>query len=186
MATELEAINILLVARNVTPVTDPDSGHPDVQSAKALLKQHKRAVNSEERWYNTEKDVDISPDVSGFLNVPSRVIALDEDSNYVIMNGKLYDPDTRTNVFTEAAEGLTYIIDRDWENLPIQAFDYIVAMAKEEFVRHLESQVLSTQAEKDINRKKAIFDITDYRYKDVGKENQNPLFIKWRQKMIQR
>jgi hypothetical protein len=186
MATELEAINILLVARNLTPVTSTTSGHPDVQSAKALLTQHKRAVNSMPHWYNTEKDVDISPDPSGYLNVPPRTIALDNDSNYVIMAGKLYDPDTRTNVFTEAAEELTLIINRDWENLPIQAYDFIVALAKEEFIRHLESQVLTGQAEKDINRKKAIFDITDLRYKDVGKENQNPLFIKWRQKMIQR
>lgn len=186
MATELEAINILLIAKTVTPVTDPDSGHPDVQSAKALLKQHKRRVNSTKNWYNTEADVDISPDVNGFLNVPPRVIALDEDSNYVIMNGKLYDPTTRTNVFTEAAEGLTYIIDREWENLPIQAFDFIVAMAKEEFIRPLESQVLSADAKNDVKTMKAIFDITDYRYKDVAKENQNPLMLKWRQKMISR
>ena len=186
MATELNAINILLVARGVTPVTDPDSGHPDVQGAKALLAQHKRAVNSTKNWYNTEADVDISPDVNGYLNVPVRVIALDEDSNYVIMAGKLYDPTTRTNVFTEAAEGLTYIIDRDWENLPIQAFDYIVAMAKEEFIRPLESELMTSRAEKDVTIKKAIFDITDYRYKDVGKENQNPLMLKWRQKMISR
>lgn len=186
MADELEAVNILLESRSVTPVIELTSGHPDVQGARSLLKRHKRACHSEKRWYNVEEEITLTPNVDGYIMIPARVIALDEDSNYYIMNGKLYDPETRTNIFTEAVEDLTLIFDREWENLPIQAFDYICAMAKEEFVRPLSDQMLSQQAEKDILRTRALFNITDMRYKDVGKQSGNPLMLKWQQKMIQR
>lgn len=186
MATLLEAINILLVARGVTPISDEDSGHPDVQAAKAILTRHKRGVNSKKWFYNTEEDVDLSPTVDGYINVPPRVISLDEDQNYIIMQGKLYSMTERTNIFTETVEDLTLIYDREWEDLPIQAYDYIVALAKEEFIRSLESQILSGQAEKDINRCKAYLDIAEFRFRDPGKESGNPLMVKWRQKMIVR
>lgn len=185
MATELEAINILLVAKGVTPIIDADSGHPDVQAAKSILTRHKRSVQSKKLWFNTELDVDITPDVYGYCKVPPGVISLDEDDNYIIMQGKLYSMTDRTNVLSDTVEGLTLIYNRDWEDLPIQAFDYIVALAKEEFVRPLESNIISGQAEKDITRFKTLLDIADFRFKDVG-INANPLFLKWQQKMITR
>jgi hypothetical protein len=186
MATELDAINILLVARGVTPVVDPESGHPDVQAAKSILGRHKRSVQSVKLWFNTEADVDLSPNEYGYINAPAGVIALDNDQNYIIMQGKLYSTTERTNIFTATVEGLTLIYDREWQDLPIQAFDYIVALAKEEFVRDLEASLITTQAEKDISRAKAILDIADFRFKDTGKASGNPLMVKWKQKMIQR
>lgn len=186
MATELEAINILLVAKGVTPVVDADSGHPDVQAAKSMLQRMKRSAQTKKLWFNTELDVDITPDTYGYCKVPPGVISLDEDDDYIIMQGKLYSMEDRTNVLTETVEGLTLIYNRDWADLPIQAFDYICALAKEEFVRPLESSIISGQAEKDITRFKALLDIADMRFKDTGKQGQNALMVKWQQKMITR
>lgn len=186
MATELEAVNILLVAKLVTPIIDLDSGHPDVQVARALLKRHKRTVCALKWFFNTEVDVDLSIDNAGYIAVPAGVISLDNDDNYIIMQGKLYSMEDRTNVFTEGVEELTLIYNRDWEDLPIQAYDYICSLAKEEFVRKLESKLISVQAEKDINRDKAILDIVDLRFKDVGKQSANPLMLKWRGQMLTR
>lgn len=186
MADLQEAINILLVARGVTPIIDPDSGHPDVQSSRSLLTRHKRAVSSRKWWFNTEKDIDLAPNPEGYILAPSGVISLDNDQNYTIMRGKLYSMTDRTNVFTEPVLGLTLIYDRDWEDLPIQAFDYITALAKEEFIRPLEAQILSAQAEKDITTALGILQVMDNRFKDVGKQAGNPLMSKWREKMLTR
>ena len=186
MATLLEAINILLVAKSVTPITEVEAGHPDVSAATAILNRTKRTVNSIKWYYNTELDIDVPIDVNGNCNLPSTVISLDNDQNYIIMQGKLYDVTTRTNVFTEGVEELTFIHNRDWPDMPIQAFDYVCALAKEEFIRSLESSIMSGQAEKDITRCKAVLDITDFRFKDVSKPAANPLMLKWQQKMIVR
>ncbi len=186
MADLQEAINILLVAREVTPITDTDSGHPDVQAARAILTRHKRSVCSRKWWFNTERDVTLRPNYASNIPVPSGVIGLDEDSNYIIMDGKLYDPTERTNIFTEDVTGLTLIYNRDWTDLPIQAFDAICALAKEEFIRPLESRVLTPGSENDINRALATLQITDLRYKDVGKQAANPLMTRWQQRMVTR
>lgn len=186
MADELEAVNILLVARGVTPIIDLDSGHPDVQAAKAILKRYKRGVNSIKWFYNTETLVTLSPNTAGNIPVPVGVVGLDNDQNYIIMQGLLYSVTDRTNVFTEDVEDLTLIYNRDWVDLPIQAYDYIVALAKEEFIRPLESSILSGQAEKDTKTTKALLDISDLRFKDPGKEAGNPLMLKWREKMLTR
>lgn len=180
-----DAINVLLVARGVTPIIDPASGHPDVQAARALLYAHKKEVNGQKRWYNTET-ADLAPDVDGFIKLPASVVGLDVDANNVIMDGKLYNVADRTNIYTEAVEDLVLIYDRDWPDLPTQAYAYIVATAKEEFIRSLESQILTAQAEKDIVRAKALFDIAEYRFQDPAKETANPLMLKWRTKMLVR
>lgn len=184
MADLLEAINILLVARGVTPIIDEDSGHPDVQAAKAILERYKRGVCSQKWFFNTETGVTLSPNTSNEIRVPSGCISLDNDQNYVIMAGRLYSMEERTVVLTEDVEDLTLIYNRDWEDLPIQAFDYICSLAKEEFIRPLESQLMSKTAADDVKRTFAVMQITDYRFKDVAKESANPLMLKWREKMI--
>lgn len=186
MADLQEAINILLIARGVTPIIDEDSGHPDVQAAKTILERYKRSVCSQKWFFNTETGVTLSPTSANEIRVPSGVISLDNDSNYVIMDGRLYSLTDRTATLTEDVEGLTLIYNRDWTDLPIQAFDYICALSKEEFVRALESRIISQTASEDIKRAYAVLQVVDYRFKDVSKESANPLMLKWREKMITR
>lgn len=186
MADLLEAINILLVARGVTPIIDVDSGHPDVQAARTILARHKRGVCSVKWFFNTESGVTLSPNSSNEIRVPAGVISLDNDSNYVIIDGKLYSMTDRTSVLTTAVTDLVLIYNRDWTDLPIQAFDYICALAKEEFVRNLESSIVTNAAKEDVQRAFAIMQVTDYRFKDPSKESANPLMLKWREKMLTR
>jgi len=183
--TLLDAINRLLVARGVAPVSDEDSSHPDVTAAKTLLEAHKRNISGEKWWFNTETAT-LSPDADGFIKVPTRVESLDNEDNNMIINGKLYSLENRTSVYTEDVEDIILIYNRDWDELPVQAFEFIVASAKEEFIRPLESQILTTRAENDITKAKALLDIADFRYKDVGEETGNPLMQKWRTKMLVR
>jgi hypothetical protein len=186
MSTELDAVNLLLVAKNIVPIIDLESGHPDVQAARQLLARHSRSVQSQKWWFNVEPVETVALDINGHAKVPGNVIGIDSAGSLIVMDGKLYDTDERTNVFTEAPEDIYYIYLRTWTNLPQTAFDYIVAMAKEEFIRPLRDQLLTNGARADIqdcyNKLKAV----DFRMKDVGKASANPLFVKWQQKMIQR
>ncbi len=186
MADLQEAINILLVARGVTPIIDENSGHPDVQAARTILTRHKRGVCSLKWYFNTESGVTLSPNSSNEIRVPAGVVALDQDSNYVIIDGRLYSMTDRTSVLTEDVDDLVLIYNRDWTDLPVQAFDYICALAKEEFIRPLESSLMTKSAEQDIQRAFAVLQVTDYRFKDVSKESANPLVLKWREKMLTR
>ncbi|MBW2638023.1 MAG: hypothetical protein JRC86_10975 [Deltaproteobacteria bacterium] len=174
-----------MVARGVTPVINLDSGHPDVQAARMLLNSHKQLVLGRAWWFNTET-VTIYPDDVGICKVPIGTIGLDNDDNNIIMRGNLYNMVERSDIFTEAVEDLGVMLDRAWEDMPVQPIDYIISLAKEEFIRPLESQILSAQAEKDVSRAKSLLDIADLRYKDVGKQSGNPLMLKWRGKMLVR
>jgi len=185
MGDELSAINILLVARGITPILVINSGHPDVQAARLLLDVHKSAVNSVKRWYNTEVAT-LTPTVDGYIMLPAYVESLDNDQGNLIMDGKLYNVEERTNIYTDPVEDIVLIFNREIDTMPSQAFSYIVALAKEEFIRPLESSILSGQAGKDINSAKALLDIAEYRYNDTGKQSGNPLMLKWRSKMLVR
>lgn len=185
MGQKLDAINRLLIAKGVAPTTDEDSGHPDVAKARTLLEAHKKNVQSRKLWYNTETDT-LSPDSYGKISVPTYVIALDDEGGNIIVDGKLYNIEDRTNVFTDDVEDVVMIFNRPWDYIPEQAWEYIVALAKEEFIRSLRDELISTLANNDITRAKALLDITDYRFKDPAKETGNPLMQKWRTKMLVR
>jgi len=185
MANELEAINRLLVARGVTPIIDLNSGHPDVMEARLLLATHRANVQSLKWWYNTETAT-LYPNEYGNIMVTPDITALDNAGSNIIMNGKLYNTASRTNVYSEPVIGLTLIYNRSWEYIPRVAFEYIVCLAKEEFVRILESQPRSQQARADVQTSKSGLDIANYRAQDVSKETGNPLMTKWRSKMLTR
>lgn len=185
MSVEQDAVNRLLVARGVTPVVDIDSGHPDVKAARLLLAAHKQIISGKAWWYNTETAT-LSPDSAGKIRLPAGVVGLDNEDNNIIISGYLYNIVERSMIFTEDVEDIVLLYDRGWEDMPVQPVDYITALAKEEFIRPLESKLLTGQAENDIKRAKALLDIADFRFKDVAKQTGNPLMLKWREKMLVR
>lgn len=183
MATLLDGINTLLMARGLSPVSQIVSGHPAHASATHLLECHKENVCAHRWWFNTETEYQLSIDeTTSKVPVPSTVIDLD-DCDYTIMDGYLYDPEEGTNIFTDAPDEVTLIYNRDWAELPTMAFNYIEAMAKEEFIRHMNDQLKTTQAEKDISRTLGHLQATDFRHKDVSTSTM-PLMAKWKAKML--
>jgi hypothetical protein len=182
MATLLDGVNTLLMARGMAPVNEIISGHPAHASAVRMLERHKSSVQANRWWFNTETGYQLSIDeATSKVPVPSTVQDLD-DCIYQIMNGYLYDPIEGTNIFTTAPDTVTLIFNRDWEELPITAFILIESMAKEEFIRHMNDQLKTVQAEKDINKAFANLQAQDLRHKDVSINNM-PLMAKWKARM---
>jgi hypothetical protein len=185
MATLLNGVNSLLFARGLAPVNSVVSGHPLHGMAVGILESHKDEVQSARWWYNVLKDYQLSIDpVTSKVPVPSDVIDID-DANYLVEDGYLYDIANTTFIFTSAPTTTTLVYNKAWEVIPKQAFQYIVALAKEEFIRPLSDPLKTTQAEKDISRAWTVLRAVDFRHKDISVQS-NPLFAKWKAKMVVR
>jgi hypothetical protein len=185
MSTLLEAVNVLLIARELVPVNTLDSGHPKAVSAQNILERKRKLVQAKKWWFNVEEGVQLFPDEDGFVNVPAGVMRL-EDTDYTLMGGKLYKLDERTTVFTENPDEVSLVYNRDWEDMPEIPYNYIVSLAKEEFVRPMGDQLITRGAEKDIKDAFALMQIQQLEYDDVVKDTGNALVRKWREKMLTR
>jgi hypothetical protein len=185
MATLLNGVNALLFARGLAPVNEVIDGHPLHGMAVNMLEAHRETVQSARWWYNVLKDYQLSIDAgTSKVPVPSDVVDID-DANYIIEEGYLYDLENLTFTFTTAPTTATLIYNKAWEVIPTQAFKYIVALAKEEFIRPLSDALKTTQAEKDIARAWTVLRAVDMRHKDISVQS-NPLFAKWKAKMVVR
>lgn len=184
MATETNAVNTLLIARGLVPVNTLDSGHPDVVAARNILARRSEEVQAIDWWFNTEYEVQLVRTPETWVRIPAGVLAID-DTEHTILNGLLYDITNRTVTFEEDPDPLTLIYERAWELLSPVPYNYIVALSKEEFIRPLESNLLSGQAEKDVTKSFASMQMAQLAHTDPSTLT-NPLMQKWQTKMIQR
>lgn len=185
MGAELDAVNTLLVARQLVPVTTLGSGHPMEAAASVILDRHFKEVQGKRWWFNVEDDVQLTRETNDKVPVPSGTIRIDTDggnadTDFIILNGFLYDLIERTNVFTEDPEPMTIIIERSWDDLATIPYAYIVALAKEEFIRALESPFLTRGAKEDILRAECNMKTAHLQHVDPGTSG-NPLMAKWRE-----
>jgi hypothetical protein len=136
--TELSAVNLLLEVIGESPVNSlTSSGLADVAIARRTLQQVSREVQSERWHFNTEQDVDLTPDIDGRIvvpvgtlwvieNHPSAHIGITQRGNY------LYDRLNRTHVFEDSIN-VTLVSFLDWEYLPNAAREYIAIKAARRF-----------------------------------------------------
>lgn len=138
MTTRLDAVNTILTACGEQPVTVLSNTTADVANAESLLDEVSREVQAEGWHFNTEKDVPLTPDGSGFINVPDNVIKCDVDifeypTLDVVQRGtRLYNRKDRTYVFSSAIKAeIVYALP--FEELPEQARRYIAMKAARVF-----------------------------------------------------
>lgn len=142
MLTELDAINLMLRAIGMSPVTTTGLQHPHAITAKDLLDDVIIEVQSKRWWFNYDMDVTVAPSVpDGFINVPSNTInanpakknASSYPTSFLVQRGtRMYDPYAQTFVFTEAVD-LDLHIQLDYTDLPYIAQLYIAHRAAAEY-----------------------------------------------------
>jgi len=137
LTTKLEAINTMLDAAGESPVSTLEtSGLADVAECHLVLDQVLRSVLEIGWTFNEEKDWDLIPDASGFINLPVNTLSFDiekfntkSSSADTIQRGlRLYDRKNHTYVFTETITG-EIIILLEWAELPQAARTYIMVKA---------------------------------------------------------
>ena len=134
-ATELPAINQILMACGQAPVTTLDETNPDVAIAYQTLLEVSREVQSEGWTFNKEEHVAVTPNDDNEIPILSNYLQIDltqadaGDKKAVVRNGKLYDKYNNTDKWTDGAVDCDILWFFDWVDLPRPIQDYITARA---------------------------------------------------------
>ena len=134
-ATELPAINQILMACGQAPVTTLDETNPDVAIAYQTLLEVSREVQSEGWTFNKEAHYEMTPDDNNEILIPNNVLQIDlsqshaADKHAIRRDGKLYDKEHHTDQWTDGAVDCDIVWLFDWVNLPRPVQDYITARA---------------------------------------------------------
>ena len=133
--TQLNAINTMLSTVGEAPVNNLTTVNADVRMAESILDEVSREVQSQGWYFNTEKNVQLIPDSSGEINVPSPVVRVDLESENVDVNhdvilrgSKLYNRKNNSYIFTSTLKYTTVSL-MEWDFLPETAKRYIMIRA---------------------------------------------------------
>jgi hypothetical protein len=135
---KLRAVNIALENIGESPVnTLTDTGDVYVSTAESILEETARDV-CEEVWnFNTDYDYDMVPDVNGNILITDDMIAVDgheRTDDYAVRQGKLYDRENQTFVFTET-QALDIVWEFEFDDCPQHVRKYIAIRAARVFAR---------------------------------------------------
>lgn len=131
---KLNIINAMLRVIGEFAVDSELDSHPDVSICSEIIDSFKDEILSNGWWFN-KKIVSYNLNTDGTISIPSTVIhldATDTNRNVNIINGKLFDVDNNTYVFTKEVE-LSIISDLDILELPPVMFNYLKASCVVEF-----------------------------------------------------
>jgi len=145
--TQLEAVNLMLSVIGEAPIQSlTDTGVATVDTAKRLLDDVSREVQSAGWHFNTQYNWPLAIDVDGHVPVPSNAVRVDVDQNranasldVTVRDNRLYDLYNRTFVFTVASPIKVQMVELlAFSNLPDAARRYIAIRA----ARKLQDRVL--------------------------------------------
>ena len=152
MLTELQAVNRMLALVGEPPVTTLDNTIPEVVQARDVLSVVSSEVQSTGWHFNTDDEFPLSPGPDGTIAVPADAIRVDasaEAYDLVARSGKLYDKQTRSNIFTKSVN-CDIVRFMGFADLPVVAQHYIALRAARRFIReHLGSSSADGQLAQD-------------------------------------
>lgn len=131
LITELEVVNSVLSAAGDSPVQTLDSRYQPVFIIKEIIKNISRDMQTKKYWFNTERDVTLTPNTqTNKIILPFNILTFEpEDIRYVARGLTVYDKEARTTNITKDIVA-TYTVMLDFEELPQQARKYIQAHAR--------------------------------------------------------
>lgn len=173
---ELEALNMLLRLIGSSPVNSLDTPHPDAANAKTTLDRARRQTQRNSWWFNTDYQVTLYPDNSGYVPVPDTYSSVVFANNcYIVRGDKVYNRVTQTYEINDEVLAQVVIQVLDWDNLPMIVQDYCAYTAASQFIRdELEDPTKEQQLQQD-----AMKFLIDMRKQDLT-ENQYNIFNKSR------
>ena len=121
-----DAINICLTTIGESPIASSTSitGHYEAELADTFIDEALTEVLAQGFHFNTDEDWDLVPDSSGYIAIPSGALSVDASEtniNYIVKEGKLYDKEEQSYIFTDTVKA-----DITWEI----AFDDLHAIAQ--------------------------------------------------------
>lgn len=134
--TELEAINVMLLDIQRAPVASVDS--IDIYHEATIAQQKLRIVGKRivgQGWNYNKRRMVLNPDVNGNIWLPAAAVSVYTDeltTDYIIVDGKLYDSFEGTDVFTSSVTA-TVVLGFDFAELPLPLQAVVVESARVDF-----------------------------------------------------
>ena len=132
--TELSAVNSILSAIGQSSITDLNFNNPETQFIYNLLEETIKDVLNEGWHFNSEEHIEVTPDTSGHINIPTSYLrydlngAEDKSMDLVRRNGRLYDKVNHTDIFTDNVY-LDVVYLYTFTDIPSVFQRYIIAKA---------------------------------------------------------
>lgn len=143
MFNELEAANRVIRVLGDSKSLSIDESE-EIEIAFDILIEKKNMVLSKGWFFNINYELEILVDVDGFIQLPTETLKIDdiidnlgEPIQSVIRGSRLYNLTDNTFVFEEKVV-LDLTINMDFDDLIIQAKEYITCLAKEEYSNNMD------------------------------------------------
>jgi hypothetical protein len=172
LTTKLEAVNSMLGHIGEAPVNTISNATAlpiSASVAVSVLDETSREVQLQGWHFNTEVDVELTPDTSGNINIPSNAVGVDtvDTTLDVTQRGaRLYNRKERTYTFSSPVKvHVTYLFD--WDELNEHARRYITLRASRVFQgRMVGSRELEALIARDEYLARALLEEADYQNSD--------------------
>lgn len=132
---KLDAVNQCLRALGWTGVRALDTdGISDAAIAEQTVDEMSLKIQTMGWYYNTRRQVPLTPDSAGNIALPDGCITIDTDGvdawrEVTQLGDRLYDLDNNTNIFTVTSLSCTYTLNYQFGCIPEPIQEYITAMA---------------------------------------------------------
>jgi hypothetical protein len=172
LTTKLEAVNSMLGHIGEAPVTsiaDVSALPLSAAIAVSVLDETSREVQMQGWHFNTEVDVELTPDGDGNITIPNNAVGVDtvDTTLDVTQRGlRLYNRKERTYAFNSSVKvHVTYLFD--WDDLNEHARRYITLRAARVFQgRTVGSRELEALIARDEYMARAALEEADYQNSD--------------------
>lgn len=131
LTSELSAVNTILAATGQASVNSLATARADVKTAQNILHEVSRNVQVEGWNFNTEFNVEFTPDASNEITIPTNTIRCELNAEHesevhaVVRGTKLYDTKNRRSTFEGALYKATVVYLLDFADLPEAARQYV-------------------------------------------------------------
>lgn len=188
-ATALDAVNVMLAsigssAVNSLEVVDTNT---DAENALIQLTSTSREVQIEGWDWNTERELPISPDGNGHINLPLNCLTVQTEGKskalrLVERDSKLYDPRKHTFAIAETVY-LKMVVALAFESIPEAARWYITVKAARRFaMTKLPSTATYQYSADDESKARALCERTETETNDETMATANPHVRRMRRK----
>jgi len=131
LMSELDAVNKILAVAGDSPVQTLEDEYVQAKLARQILVRASRKIQSMGWWFNEEEEVNLIPDIDGYLTLATNVIsvtALDDIGGIVQRGNRIYNRAERTYVFQQPVK-VDLVLALEWNELPQSAREYITDVA---------------------------------------------------------
>lgn len=184
--TKLDAVNILLQSRGEYPTAQlGDGARGAAQDAENALAQFNLTIQSEGWNFNTEEELELTPNASGHIYLPEGTVEFEpkyHKSTQLLTerSGRLYNRYGSTYVFTDAVT-IRAVILLPYNEIPQPARWYIaIAGAYEYGNRNVPGDASMRPTELQVAKARSALESYDGKTSETNLKATNPHFLRMR------